>query len=219
MRLILASASPARLAVLRAAGVEPIVRVSEVDEPAVAATLPADARPEDVVRALAEAKARDVAARIDRETALPASAVVIGCDSMLSIGDALVGKPVDDAAAAQQWRSMAGSSGRLLTGHAVLRVEDAAVVAAEVDHTATDVFFAEPSARELAAYVASGEPLGVAGSFTLDGRSGWFIDGVHGDPSSVIGIGLPLVRRLLHRLDVDIADVWEANPVDTGRTV
>ncbi|WP_066905492.1 Maf family protein [Millisia brevis] len=212
MRLILASASPARLAVLRAAGVEPIVRVSGVDEDAVAAALPADADDATVVEALARAKALSIAEAIGSDPDLPSTAVVIGCDSMLAIGGALVSKPVDAAAAHAQWRSMSGNSGRLLTGHAVVVVVDAAVTAEAVDHSSTVVHFGSPTARELDAYIASGEPLAVAGSFTLDGRSGWFIDGIDGDPSSVIGIGLPLVRRLLAAVGVDIAALWAANP-------
>lgn len=211
--MILASASPARRSVLRAAGVEPIVRVSGVDEDAIAAALPADALDTTVVEELARAKARSVAASIGADAELPATALVIGCDSMLAVGGALVGKPADARAAHDLWTSMAGGSGRLLTGHAVVVVTDGTVTAEAVDHTSTVVHFGVPTERELAAYIADGEPLTVAGSFTLDGLGGWFIDAIEGDPSSVIGIGLPLVRRLLATVGVDIAQLWADNPV------
>lgn len=213
MRLILASASPARLAVLRAAGVEPIVRVSGVDEDAIAAALPEDATDADVVEALARAKARSIAELVGRDADLPATAVVIGCDSMLAIGGTLVGKPADADAAQAQWRAMSGGTGRLLTGHAVAVITEGTVTTEVVDHTSTMVHFGTPTEREVAAYIASGEPLAVAGSFTLDGLGGWFIEGIEGDPSSVIGIGLPLVRRLLCAVNIEIADIWKANPV------
>ncbi|GAA4398626.1 Maf family protein [Tsukamurella soli] len=202
MEVVLASASPARLAVLRAAGVEPTVSVSRVDEDAVLAALGPRVGHEEAVVALARAKAEDVA------TSVPGPAVVIGCDSMLSIGGELVGKPHTVDVARERWRAMAGCDGRLLTGHCVLLVEDRAVIASAAGTGTTTLRFASPSTAELEAYLASGEPLEVAGAFTLDGLGGWFIENVDGAPSSVIGISLPLTRALLRELGVDIAALW-----------
>jgi len=207
--LVLASASPARLAVLRGAGVEPTVRVSGVDEDAVIDRLGPSAAPELVVTALAEAKARDVVPSLVAEGFT--DAVVIGCDSMLLIDGALQGKPHTVDVARRRWESMAGRSATLLTGHSVLRIEDGAVVAAESDHSGTVVHFGTPSTDDLEAYLATGEPLKVAGAFTLDSLGGWFVERIEGDPSSVIGIGLPLVRRLLGRVGVSVAQLWATN--------
>lgn len=216
MRLILASASPARLAVLRAAGVAPIVRVSGVDEDAVAATL-TDPEPATLVSALATAKAKVVAAEIGVEHP---DAVVVGCDSMLAIegpdGREVVGKPGTTDRALARWRGMAGRSGVLVTGHAVLRLRGGAVAQEASGTESTVVHFARPDERELAAYLASGEPLAVAGGFTLDGLGGWFVDSVEGVPSSVIGISLPLTRRLLAEVGVSVVDLWQAADQTTG---
>ncbi|MFL6145784.1 MAG: Maf family protein [Labedaea sp.] len=199
MRLVLASASPARLAVLRAAGVEPLVRVSGVDEDAVAAALP-DPTPDELVAALAEAKARAVQPGV---TAEHGDAVVVGCDSMLFHNGEVAGKPGTVERTRERWAAMAGGTGVLLTGHAVLRGDRAAIGTER-----TTVRFGQPSEAELAAYLASGEPLAVAGGFTLDGLGGWFVDGIDGDPSSVIGISLPLTRRLLAEVGVRVTDLW-----------
>ncbi|NKQ58267.1 septum formation inhibitor Maf [Amycolatopsis sp. K13G38] len=204
MRFVLASASPARLGVLRAAGIEPGVVVSGVDEDAVAAAL-TDPSPAELVTALAVAKAEAV---VETVAATHADAVVVGCDSMLSIGGEMVGKPGEPEVARKRWAQMAGGSGELLTGHAVLRLENGVVTRRATDSQTTTVRFAEPSTDELEAYVATGEPLAVAGAFTLDGRGGWFVEGIDGDPSSVIGISLPLTRRLLARIGVSVVDLW-----------
>lgn len=208
---MLASASPARLAVLRSAGVEPLVHVSDVDEDAVAAAL-VDPTPADVVTALATAKARAVIADVGRREP---DAVVIGCDSMLSMtgpnGPQVVGKPSSVDLARERWTAMAGGTGDLLTGHAVLRITDGTVTATATGVRSTTVRFATPSDRELSAYLATGEPLAVAGGFTLDGLGGWFVEGVDGDPSSVIGISLPLTRQLLADVGVSVVDLWRRN--------
>ncbi|MCT2586190.1 Maf family protein [Actinophytocola gossypii] len=207
MQMVLASQSPARLQVLRAAGVEPLVYVSGVDEDALMASLPEEAGPESVVVALAEAKARTVAAAVAAE--LPDS-VVVGCDSMLAHDGLLVGKPGTAEVARQRWVAMGGGTGELLTGHCVLRVRGGAVGAIASGTATTTIRFGAPSPAEIEAYLATGEPLNVAGGFTLDGYGGWFVDGIDGDPSSVIGISLPLTRRLLIEVGVSVVDLWTA---------
>lgn len=204
MRVVLASASPARLAILRAAGLDPLVEVADVDEDALLAAIP-HASPPEKVTTLAGAKATTVARRI--ADAYP-DAIVIGCDSMLHIGDELVGKPADVDAARLRWRAMAGGVGELVTGHTVLRTADGEIDRVAEGHAVTTVRFGEPTDAELDAYLASGEPLAVAGAFTLDGLGGWFIDGIDGDPSNVIGISLPLTRRLLAGVGVAVTDLW-----------
>jgi septum formation protein len=201
VQLVLASQSPARLMVLRAAGIEPVVQVSGVDEDAIAAALPEDAPHEHVVVTLAEAKARAVAAG-------HADAVIVGCDSMLSHNGELSGKPGTPERARDRWKRMAGGEGRLMTGHAVLRVRDGVVEAVATGTVATTIRFGTPTEDEVEAYIATGEPLSVAGGFTLDGFGGWFVHGVDGDPSSVIGISLPLTRALLAEVGVRVVDLW-----------
>ncbi|MFI6363515.1 Maf family protein [Nocardia sp. NPDC050630] len=208
-RLVLASASPARRAVLRSAGIEPVVQISDVDEDAVAAALPPGTAPEVVVVELARAKARSVAATIPD---LGADCVVVGCDSMLLVDGELQGKPHTPEVARARWAEMAGRSADLITGHCVLRMRDGEIVAEAVDCSRTTVHFAKPEREELDAYIATGEPLQVAGAFTLDGMGGWFVDRIDGDPSSVIGIGLPLLRRLLGDVGIGIAQLWRHSP-------
>ncbi|MEU9485841.1 nucleoside triphosphate pyrophosphatase [Streptomyces decoyicus] len=195
-RLVLASQSPARLALLRQAGLAPEVVVSGVDEDALTAPTPAE-----LALVLAEAKAAAVAARPET-----AGALVVGCDSVLELDGRALGKPADAEDATARWKSMRGRSGILQTGHCVI---DTAAGGRQVSATAsTTVRFGDPSDDEIAAYVESGEPLFVAGAFTLDGRSAPFIDGIDGDPGNVIGLSLPLLRRLLAGLDVAITDLW-----------
>lgn len=202
MRLILASASAARLAVLRAAGVDPEVVVSEVDEDAIVESMSGQ-HPTDVVVALAAAKAANVAIRVDHP-----DAVIVGCDSMLLVDGGLLGKPGTAAVARKHWRQLAGGTGELLTGHAVLRLTGGTQAVSAEGVECTTVRFATPTEDELDAYLATGEPLGVAGGFTIDGLGGWFVDGVDGDPSNVIGISLPLTRRLLAKVGVPVTEIW-----------
>ncbi|MEV6945281.1 nucleoside triphosphate pyrophosphatase [Streptomyces sp. NPDC051172] len=194
-RLILASQSPARLNLLRQAGLTPEVIVSGVDEDAVTAPTPSE-----LALALAEAKASVVAARPEAHGAL-----VIGCDSVLVLDGEALGKPADAEEATARWKSMRGRTGILQTGHCVW---DTAAKRYASGTASTVVRFGDPSDEEIAAYVASGEPLHVAGAFTLDGRSAPFIEGIDGDHGNVIGISLPLVRRLLARLGVGITELW-----------
>jgi septum formation protein len=210
-RLVLGSASTGRLKVLRQAGADPLVVVSGVDEDRIVETLGPKAAPGEVVCALARAKAEQVAGELDGGVA--ADCVVIGCDSMLYLDGRLCGKPGSADAARELWQSMAGRSGHLYTGHCVIRLLDNKVVHAEAQTSVTTVHFGTPSPDDLEAYLASGESLRVAGGFTLDGLGGWFIDGVDGDPSAVIGIGLPLTRSLLSRAGLSIAALWADNPL------
>ncbi|MFI9452896.1 Maf family protein [Amycolatopsis sp. NPDC052450] len=203
MRFVLASQSSARLGVLRSAGFDPSVVVSGVDEDAVAASL-IDPAPEELVRALAAAKAEAVFEALGGHTDM----VIVGCDSMLSINGEMVGKPITPEAARERWASMAGKTGELLTGHAIIRVEDGVRTKEASGTEGTTVRFGTPSQEEIEAYIASGEPLQVAGGFTLDGLGGWFIEGIDGDFSSVIGISLPLTRRLLTEVGVSVIDLW-----------
>ncbi|MCL6297582.1 Maf family protein [Streptomyces kronopolitis] len=194
-RLVLASQSPARLALLRQAGLAPEVVVSGVDEDALSAPTPGE-----LARVLAEAKADVVAARPELQGAL-----VVGCDSVLELDGQALGKPADAEDATARWKSMRGRSGVLRTGHCVIDTATGRRVSATAS---TTVRFGEPTDEEITAYVASGEPLHVAGAFTLDGRSAPFIDGIDGDPGNVIGLSLPLLRRLLADLDVAITQLW-----------
>jgi septum formation protein len=211
-RLVLGSASVGRRHVLRQAGIDPLVVVSGVDEDAVVAALGSDASPGDVVRSLAEAKADQVATVLD--SAVAANCVVIGCDSMLYLDGRLVGKPASSDAARDQWRAMAGRSGQLFTGHCLLRLLDGTVQRI-AESSFTTVHFADPPAADLQAYLDSGEPLAVAGGFTLDGLGGWFVDRIEGDPSNVIGVSLPLTRTMLQRVGLSVAELWAANPVSS----
>ena len=195
--LVLASASPARLRLLRDAGLDPEVRVSGVDESAVQAQ-----DPRDLVRELAHRKAAAVAADLP-------NGLVVGCDSMLVLDGEVLGKPADAAQSVARWCRMRGRTGTLLTGQVVIDAASGRSVAAVA---ATEVRFGTPSDEEVAAYVASGEPLHVAGGFTLDGRSGPFVEGIDGDPGTVIGLSLPLLRRQLAELDVRLIDLWTAQP-------
>jgi septum formation protein len=192
-RLVLASASPARLRLLRDAGLDPEVVVSGVDESGVDGDGTAD-----LVLRLAGHKARAVAERVG-------DAIVVGCDSLLDLDGVGQGKPATAAEAAERWRRMRGRSGVLMTGHCVVDASTGAAVSAVAG---TAVHFGCPSDDEIEAYVATGEPLGVAGAFTLDGRSAPFIDSIEGDAGTVIGLSLPLLRDLLRRLDIRIVDLW-----------
>lgn len=209
VRLVLASASPARRQVLLAAGVDPLVRVSGLDEAALLAEL-GGVSPADTVTALALAKARAVAAAVVAEDPPAGPVVVVGCDSMLELDGELVGKPGTPDVARGRWDRMAGGRGELVTGHAVISVRDGAARGEVAGHAATSVSFATPTPIELEAYLASREPLEVAGAFTLDGLGGWFVEGIEGDPSNVVGLSLPLTRRLLAEVGVGINDLWAA---------
>ncbi|MCW2720605.1 nucleoside triphosphate pyrophosphatase [Pseudonocardia sp.] len=205
MRVVLASASPARLRILTAAGLDPAVEVADLDEKAVLDSV-AHASVGEKVTTLASAKATTIARRI---AGAHPDALVIGCDSMLHLDGELVGKPADADEVRRRWRAMAGRTGELLTGHAVLRMVDGEIDRVAEGHAVTVVRFGEPTNAELDAYIGTGEPLAVAGAFTLDGLGGWFVEGIDGDPSNVIGLSLPLVRRLLAGVGVTVTDLWQ----------
>jgi septum formation protein len=210
-RLVLASASAGRLKVLRQAGIDPLVVVSGVDEDRVTSDIGSAASPDRVVCALARAKAEQVAVGLDELVA--ANCVVVGCDSMLYLDGRLCGKPPSVAHAREQWQSMTGRAGQLYTGHCVIRLRNNETVHQDTETAITTVRFGTPSGEDLEAYLSSGEPLRVAGGFTLDGLGGWFIDGVDGDPANVVGVSLPLLRSLLHRAGLSVAALWAANPL------
>jgi septum formation protein len=197
--LILASGSPARLRLLRDAGLDPLVVVSGADE-----TNDAGLPTASLVAELARRKATAVAA--ERPEAL-----VLGCDSMLDLDGEALGKPATAAEAAAVWRRLAGREGTLYTGHWLIAPgQQASGVAA------TTIRFGSPSDAEIAAYVATGEPLSLAGSFSIDGRAAPFVDGIDGDHGNVIGLSLPLLRRLLAEVGIAITDLWRPAPAGTG---
>ena len=197
MRLVLASASPSRRRVLIDAGITPIVQVSSVDEEALAEQL-GPLPPRELALALATAKARDVArAFTDPDT------VVVGCDSVFELDGTAYGKPITPQVAIERIGAMVGRTGLLHTGHWVVRG------GRETGRTATTaVEFASMTPDEIADYVATGEPLNVAGAFTLDGRAAPYVRRIDGDPSNVIGISLPTVRDLTAELEVRWSDLW-----------
>jgi septum formation protein len=196
MTLVLASQSPARLATLRAAGIEPVVIVSGVDEDQLGALPPAE-----LAFQLAELKCAAVATRDD----LPEGALVLGCDSVLELDGAALGKPADADEATRRWQAMRGRSGLLLTGHSLRDTATGHVASATA---ATTVHFADVTDEEIAAYVASGEPLYVAGAFTIDGLGGAFVTGIEGDHHNVVGVSLPLLRELVLELGRSWTDLW-----------
>jgi septum formation protein len=193
VRVVLASASPARLAVLRAAGVDPEVIVSGVDEDVYAAPSTGE-----LTQVLASAKASAVASRLS-------DGLVIGCDSMLDLDGRAYGKPASAAEAEARWHAMSGKTGTLFTGHCVI---DVASGRCEAAVAATTIRFGTPTDAEISAYVATGEPLHMAGAFTIEGLGGWFVDSIDGDHNNVIGISIPLLRGLLRDLGVTIPDLW-----------
>jgi septum formation protein len=196
--LVLASQSPARLATLRSAGVEPVVVVSGVDEDQLGPLPPAE-----LALQLAELKCAAVAAR----PGLPEAALVLGCDSVLELDGEALGKPGTAEEATSRWRAMRGRSGVLLTGHCLHDTATGHVASATA---ATTVHFADLTDDEVAAYVATGEPLQVAGAFTVDGLGGAFVTGIEGDHHNVVGVSLPLVRELVTELGHSWTDLWPA---------
>lgn len=197
MRLVLASASPSRRRVLIDAGIMPIVQVSGVDEEALTETFDRLA-PAELALTLAKAKAQDVAKGFPDD-----DMIVVGCDSVFELDGAAYGKPLTAEVAVERITAMSGRTGLLHTGHWVVRA------GRETGRTATTaVEFAVMTPDDIAAYVATGEPLNVAGAFTLDGHAAPYVRRIDGDPSNVIGISLPTVRDLTAELGVRWSDLW-----------
>ena len=195
-RLVLASQSPARLATLRQAGIDPIVIVSGVDESQLEGLEPAE-----LALRLADLKCSTVAARDD----LPSGCLVLGCDSVLELDGRALGKPGDPDEATARWHEMRGRSGMLHTGHSLRDVASGEVASATAS---TTVHFADLTDDEVDAYVATGEPLHVAGAFTVDGLGGAFVTGIEGDHHNVVGVSLPLLRVLAGRLGHPWFTLW-----------
>jgi septum formation protein len=195
VRLVLASASPARLRVLREAGFDPVVEISGADEAGVDHYAPSEA-----VRALAERKAEAVADRLGA-----GDHVIVACDSMLEVDGEVRGKPGSLEDARAWWRSMAGRTGLLHTGHAVIDGRSQRLASATAT---TAVRHGNPTSAELDALLSTREALTVAGAFTIDGYAAPFIEGIDGDPGTVLGLSLPLLRKLLIELGHSITDFW-----------
>ena len=214
--LVLGSASPARLKTLQRAGVTPYVLVSDIDEDSVVRAAVAqfgELAPEDVALALARAKCEAVTSRLASEDcpdAAPTGALVLGCDSVLELDGELHGKPADTAEATSRWRQMRGNSGVLHTGHWLIDDRDSSdggTGATMGAVASTTVHFAKISDDEIDAYVATGEPLQVAGAFTIDGLGGPFVSGIEGDHHNVVGISLPMLRGMLAEINVSWFDL------------
>lgn len=190
---VLASASPARLRLLRAVGIDPMVCPSDFDESQIQ-----DANPPTLVAALAQGKAEVVARQF-------ADALVLGCDSVLALNGEIYGKPATADVAIARWQRMRGQVGQLYTGHCL---KDTRQGKTAIACGITEVHFAAVSDRQIAAYVATGEPLNCAGCFALEGRGGLFVEKLVGCHSNVIGLSLPVLRSLITRLGYDIVDFW-----------
>lgn len=214
LRLVLASQSPARLKLLRAAGFAPEVIVSGVDEDGFEADSPAE-----LALTLAQAKARAVAERIMRQeakaeadTASSAAdgvrTLVIGCDSVLDVDGAAYSKPGTAQAATMRWKEIRGREGVLFTGHCLIDLGSGREAA---DIAPTLVRFSDITDEEIEAYVATGEPLEVAGAFTIDGIGASFVESIAGDASNVVGLSLPLLRRLLAGFGYTVPQLWAAD--------
>lgn len=190
---VLASGSAGRLRVLRDAGMDPEVVASGIDE-----TADGGMETAALVQVLAERKAAAVAEQRP-------DALVLGCDSLLDFSQTAYGKPGSAEEATDMWRRLSGRAATLLTGHCLIEAASGRRVRGIAR---TTVRFGIPTDAELAAYVASGEPLALAGAFSIEGRGAPFIEGIDGDPSNVIGLSLPLLRRLLADLGMTVTDLW-----------
>lgn len=207
-KLVLASTSPARLRLLRDGGIEPITISPEVDEELLTEQGIASGditNTQDMVLLLAQAKAEAVLYHPDAQGAL-----IIGCDSSLDLDGEALGKPHDPEVAIERWKSMRGRSGRLYTGHWLIDNRDPANPKAQGQATNTTVHFANLSDSEILAYVGTGEPLKVAGAFTIDGLGGAFIRAIEGDTHTVVGLSLPTLRELCIKLGVDYPSLWSS---------
>jgi septum formation protein len=208
-KLVLASTSPARLRLLRDGGIEPVTISPEVDEELVtqnAIDAGEISNTQDMVLLLARAKAEAVLNHPDAQGAL-----IIGCDSSLDLDGESLGKPHEPEVAIERWKSMRGRSGRLYTGHWLIDNRENSVNLPAVGRaTNTTVHFADLSDSEVLAYVGTGEPLKVAGAFTIDGLGGAFIRAIEGDSHTVVGLSLPTLRELCIKLGVDYPSLWSS---------
>ena len=208
-KLVLASTSPARLRLLRDGGIDPVTISPGVDEELVAqVALEAGeiSNTQDMVLILAKAKAEAVLNHPDAQGAL-----IIGCDSSLDLDGESLGKPHEPEVAIERWKSMRGRSGRLYTGHWLIDNRDNSPSPKAVGQaTNTTVHFADLSDSEVLAYVGTGEPLKVAGAFTIDGLGGAFIRAIEGDSHTVVGLSLPTLRELCIKLGVDYPSLWSS---------
>ena len=211
IRVVLASASPARLKLLTSAGISAEVIVSNVDEEGITAILASEGRsePADIAQSLAMAKAVVVADELRARYRSTVTTMIIGCDSVLNLEGSALGKPADEADAVERWRRMRGRTAQLCTGHAVIvlgETEDDDQVAKAV--AATVVQFAAIDDETIGRYVQTGEPLNVAGAFTIDGLGGPFVEFIEGDWSNVVGLSLPLLRHLVNELGIGWTELW-----------
>jgi len=206
-RLVLASTSPARLLLLRAGGIEPITISPGVDEDAVAARaqdMGLIKSSQDLVLLLAKAKAEAVVSHPDAQ-----NAIIIGCDSALEFQGQTLGKPHEPEVAIARWQALRGNSGTLHSGHWLIDNRTAVAMPPATGKTSSaGVFFANLSDREIEAYVATEEPLKVAGAFTVDGLGGAFITKIEGDTHTVIGLSLTTLRDLSQVLGVEYTSYW-----------
>lgn len=214
--LLLASASAGRRATLRAAGIAHVALAVDLDEDAILARARADAADGAAGGALGAADEVLLLAREKAHAALAPSGgghVVLGCDSMLEIDGEVVGKPLRPESAIARWRQIRGRAGVLHSGHWLIddRAEEDGGTGASIGRTASaEVAFATLSDAEIEAYVATGEPLGVAGGFTIDGYGGPFITSIHGDPHTVVGLSLPVLRDMLAQIGIGVHELWDA---------
>lgn len=191
---VLASASPARRRLLQSVGIEPIVCPSDFDESQVQVSDPVV-----LVQTLAQAKAEAIAPQ-------RTNSLIMGCDSVLALAGEIHGKPMDPTAAIRRWQQMQGSMGELYTGHVLIdQTQRKTLARCQV----TRVYFAPLTDRQIAAYVATGEPLKCAGSFALEGKGGLFVEKLEGCHSNVIGLSLPLLRQMLMELGYDPIEFWQ----------
>lgn len=195
-KFVLASASPARRRLLQTAGIEPIVCASDFDESQVQLT-----NPQLLVETLARSKAETVVERFEQ-------ALIIGCDSVLVVNDEIYGKPADAQQARDRWQKMRGNIGDLYTGHALIDQQQHRTL---VQTQVTRVYFANISDRQIAAYVATTEPLKCAGCFALEGKGGLFVEKIDGCHTNVIGLSLPLLRQMLAELSYNVTDFWQVS--------
>ncbi|SDS26898.1 Maf family protein [Microterricola viridarii] len=209
MRLYLASTSPARLATLRAAGIEPLTHSPGVDEEALVARVEAEQGPlaaPDMVQLLAQAKAEAIVGA--HVAGGPIDGLILGGDSAFLFDGQIFGKPHEPAVARERWLSQRGRTGELWSGHWLIDHRGGRVRGAVGRADMATVTFAEPDDAEIDAYIATGEPLSVAGAFTIDSLGGPFIRRVDGDPSTVVGLSLSTLRELVRELGVDWPSLW-----------